>query len=246
MTNWILLRAAGVAAYVMLFLSVAWGLVGTTSVVGKRMAKATAVAIHQFISTVALVLLGVHLTGLAFDRFVPFRPLDILVPQHSTYRPFAVTLGIVAMYAAVVVLVSSWMRKHLSTKLWRGIHLLAVPAFTLAMLHGVFSGTDTVRPWMWWTYAATGSTVVFLLLVRAFTAGAAQRRSAERARQGAQVRPAPAASSPRPAEPAATRPPPDPDRVAAARARAAALRAGRTPEAPRSAAPEATSSIPGD
>jgi methionine sulfoxide reductase heme-binding subunit len=174
-TNWTLLRSAGIGSYLMLFLSVAWGLVGTTSVVGRSVAKATAVAIHQFVSTVALVLLGVHLGGLAFDRFLPFSPLDILVPQHSTYRPVAVTFGIAAMYAAVVVLASSWARKHLGTMLWRRIHLLAVPAFILALLHGLFSGTDTVRPWMWWMYASTGCIVTFLLLVRAFTADPALR-----------------------------------------------------------------------
>ena len=82
------------------------------------------------------------------------------------------------MYAAVAVLASSWLRKHLSTKLWRGLHLLAVPAFTLSMAHGIFAGTDTARPWMWWTYVATGGVVLFLLLARGLTAGMRPARAA--------------------------------------------------------------------
>jgi DMSO/TMAO reductase YedYZ heme-binding membrane subunit len=74
------------------------------------------------------------------------------------------------MYGAVVVLASSWVRKRLGTKRWRRLHLLAVPAFILAMVHGVFTGTDTVRPWMWWIYASTGAVVLFLLVVRGLTA----------------------------------------------------------------------------
>jgi methionine sulfoxide reductase heme-binding subunit len=109
MRTWIILRAAGISAYLMLFLSVAWGLVATTSVVGKKVSKASAVAVHQFTSTVALVLLAVHLAGVLLDRFVPFHPLDIVVPFHATYRPVAVAFGIAAMYLAVVVLVTSWM-----------------------------------------------------------------------------------------------------------------------------------------
>jgi DMSO/TMAO reductase YedYZ heme-binding membrane subunit len=198
--TWIVLRAAGIGAYLMLFLSVAWGLVGTTSVVGKRVAKPTAIAIHQFASTVAVVLLGVHVGGLLVDRFVPFGFLDVLVPMHSAFRPVAVAFGVVVMYAAVVVLVSSWMRRRVGTKWWRRLHLLAVPAFLMALVHGAFSGTDTSRPWMWWIYVGTGGTVFFLLLVRGLTAGLratrAERPAHAPVRTTATPTPRPAIGSP--------------------------------------------------
>ena len=171
MTTWIILRAAGVGAYLMLFLSVAWGLVATTSLVTKRVSKPTSTLFHQFVSTVAFVLLGVHLGGLLLDRFTPFAPLDLVIPLRATYRPGATTLGIFAMYGMVIVLSSSWTRKRLPTKLWRSLHLFAVPAFTLSLVHGVFAGTDTARPWMWPIYAATGVITLFLVLVRALTYG---------------------------------------------------------------------------
>jgi DMSO/TMAO reductase YedYZ heme-binding membrane subunit len=75
------------------------------------------------------------------------------------------------MYATVFVIVTSWMRKRIGTTWWRRTHLLAVPTFILSLVHGVFAGTDTVRPAMWWTYVATGLIVVFLLVVRGLTAG---------------------------------------------------------------------------
>jgi DMSO/TMAO reductase YedYZ heme-binding membrane subunit len=178
MTTWIVLRAAGIGAYLMLFASVAWGMVGTTSVMGKRVAKATAIAVHQLVATVAIVLLAVHLGGLLVDRFVPFGVADVLIPLYASYRSVPVAFGVVAMYAMVIVLASSWTRKHLSTKVWRRIHLLAVPAFLLSMVHGVFAGTDTVHPWMWWIYVATGGLVMFLLIVRGLTAGLRPVRAA--------------------------------------------------------------------
>jgi DMSO/TMAO reductase YedYZ heme-binding membrane subunit len=170
-TTWIILRAAGIGAYIMLFLSVAWGLVATTSVLGRKVSKASSVAIHQFMSSIALVLLGVHLGGVLLDRFVPFRPLDLLIPLHSAFRPLAVAFGIAAMYLAVVVLASSWMRKRVGTRWWRRLHGFAAPAFILSMVHGIFTGTDTIRPWMWWIYVATGGVVLFLVVVRALTVG---------------------------------------------------------------------------
>jgi DMSO/TMAO reductase YedYZ heme-binding membrane subunit len=155
----------------MLFMAVAWGLVATTAVVTKRVSKPAANMFHQFVATTGLVLLGVHLGILLIDAYMPFHILDLLVPMRSTFRPIAITAGVLAMYATVAVMVSSWVRKKLSTKVWRSIHLLAVPAFTLALAHGVFSGTDTQRWWMWGMYALTGLIVVFLVIVRGLSYG---------------------------------------------------------------------------
>jgi sulfoxide reductase heme-binding subunit YedZ len=171
MILWILLRAAGIGAYIALFLSVAWGLVSTTGVVTKRVSKASSNTFHAVVASTGLALLAAHIAMLVFDRFMPFAVLDVLVPMRSTYRPIAITLGILAMYAATVVVVTSWVRGRMATKVWRAIHLLAVPAFVLAMLHGVFAGTDTDRPWMFAMYAATGVVTLFLVLVRGLTVG---------------------------------------------------------------------------
>jgi sulfoxide reductase heme-binding subunit YedZ len=189
MNTWILLRAAGIGSYLMLFLSIAWGLVATTSIVTKRISKPSANLFHAFVATTGLALLGVHLGLLLIDEFMPFSLADLTVPMSSEYRPIAITAGVIAMYAVVAVVVSSWLRKPLGTVWWRRLHLMAVPAFTLALLHGVFAGTDTERPWMFAIYAATGLIVVFLTLVRAFTYGYRPPR------------PAPAVRS-RPTEPA--------------------------------------------
>jgi len=170
-TTWILLRAAGIGSYLMLFLSVAWGLVATTSVVTKRISKPSANLFHAFVASTGLALLGVHVGLLLIDEFMPFTVAELTVPMASGYRPVAVSAGVIAMYAIVVVVVSSWLRRPIGTAWWRRIHVLAVPAFTLALLHGVFAGTDTERPWMFTIYAATGLLVVFLTIVRALTHG---------------------------------------------------------------------------
>jgi DMSO/TMAO reductase YedYZ heme-binding membrane subunit len=177
MIVWDVLRAAGIGAYLMFFASVAWGLAGTASLFGKRFAKPSMVLIHQFFATTGAVLLALHLTGVLLDTYVPSTPLDILIPLHSSYRPWAIAAGVLAMYAAVIVLVSSWTRKQLSNRLWRALHLLAVPLFTLSMIHGIFTGTDTSRPWMWGMYLATGGIVVFLVLVRLLTSSSSAEKN---------------------------------------------------------------------
>jgi DMSO/TMAO reductase YedYZ heme-binding membrane subunit len=170
--NWVLIRAAGLGAYLMLFLSVAWGLLATTSLVTSRISKRSSTLFHGFVAAAGLYLLGFHLAALLVDRFMRFELLDLLVPFRSTYRPFAVALGIASMYATVVVLASSWARKPLGTKRWRALHLLAVPAFAAALLHGVLAGSDSARPGITWMYWLTGATVLFLVIVRGLTARA--------------------------------------------------------------------------
>ena len=186
MTTWLVLRAAGIGAYLVLFLSVVWGLVGTASVFGKRVSKVTATNVHHYLGIAMLPLLALHLGGLLIDKFRPFGLLDLFAPLHSTFRPVSVAFGIAAMYLSIVVLLTTWAKRRLGTTWWRRFHLASVPAFTVAMVHGVWTGTDSVQPLVWWMYMVTGAIVLFLVLVRGLTA---RDRPARRV-SSAQSRPA--------------------------------------------------------
>jgi methionine sulfoxide reductase heme-binding subunit len=178
MIIWNLIRAAGIGAFVMLWASVTWGLISTTSVFGKRVSKATSVALHQVFGTLGVLLLAAHLILLVTDSFMPFAPLDLVIPMRASYRPVGVTLGIASMFLMVFgVLATSWGRKVIGTKWWRRTHSLAVPAYVLAMGHGLMTGTDTQRPVMFWVYVATAGIQLFLLLMRAFTFGNRPQRA---------------------------------------------------------------------
>jgi methionine sulfoxide reductase heme-binding subunit len=196
-TTWNVLRAAGIGAYLMLWASVAWGLVSTTQMFGKRVPKATTVALHQAFSTSGLLLLAVHLVFVLRDRFVPFSWLDLVVPMRASYRPIGVAFGIGAMAVTLLgVLSTSWGRRLIGTTWWRRTHSLSVPAFSLALVHGLMTGTDTPRPAMFWLYVATTAALLFLLVVRALTYGHRPARAALPAheRKGRPEPPLPGAS----------------------------------------------------
>ena len=99
-------------------------MVASTSLVTKRVSKPTSTLFHGVVASAGLLLLAIHLGGLLLDVYMPFKPIDLIVPMRASYRTVAVTFGIVSMYAMVLVLASSWVRKHLGTKAWRAIHLL--------------------------------------------------------------------------------------------------------------------------
>jgi methionine sulfoxide reductase heme-binding subunit len=193
MMNWILIRAAGIGAYLMLYLAVAWGLAATTKVVSNRVSKQASTLFHQFAASAGLVLLLVHMGLLLIDKFERYTVLDELIPLHSHgTHPIPVTMGVIGFYGVVVVMVTSWLRKPIGTLWWRRLHLTAVPAYTLALAHGVFTGYDTPHTWMWAMYAVTGTSVLFLLFVRALTYG---YRAPRVAPERAAARPAKAAGA---------------------------------------------------
>lgn len=164
-----MLRSAGIGAYLMLFLSVTWGLIGTTAVIEKRVSKATSILVHHYLATSIVVLVAIHLFGLLLDKFQPFHVVDLLVPLHSHFRPAPVASGVIAMYTMVIVLVTSWWRSRFGLMWWRRVHVWGTPAFILAMVHGIFSGTDANVPLVLLMYLVTGAIVLFLLVVRGLT-----------------------------------------------------------------------------
>jgi hypothetical protein len=174
--EWNIIRAAGVGAFLMLWGAVAWGLVSTTSVFGKKIPKATSIALHQAFSTSGLLFLAMHLGFLLADRFMPFTPLDLVIPMRATYRPIGVSLGIASMFVMVLgVLATSWGRKLIGTKWWRRTHALSVPAFALALMHGLMTGTDSKRPALFWMYLVSAAILLFLLLLRGLNSQRPQR-----------------------------------------------------------------------
>ena len=62
--------------------------------------------------------------------------------------------------------VANRLRGRLSYSFWRRTHYLNFAVWTLAILHGLISGTDTGTPWAVGLYIACISTVAFLTAAR--------------------------------------------------------------------------------
>ena len=163
---WYLTRATAFAAYVTLTAAVALGML---RVVARRAGERLSWVVdelHQFISTLALLLVLAHLLSIFLDPFIPFTAANLLLPLDEPYRPLAVRLGVFAFYALVLVLASSWLRRRLRYRTWRALHYLGFVAFALATAHGVLAGSDAGEPWMRGMYVGAGSAIAFLTLAR--------------------------------------------------------------------------------
>jgi predicted ferric reductase len=165
---WYLTRTMGVSAYVALSFSVILGML--RAVARKSSERITWVVdeLHQFVATLAGLLIVGHLVALLLDPFMPFSIVNLLLPINETYSPTAVAFGIFAFYSIVLLLVSSWLRKRMRYSLWRFIHYVSFFAFVMVTLHGWFAGSDSGEPWMRAIYAGASTIVIFLVLVRFF------------------------------------------------------------------------------
>jgi len=90
---WYVTRAAGIIAYLLLWLSTAWGLVVPAKILDPLIQRWATFDFHQFISLLAIGFLGLHIGVLALDRYLPYSGLQILVPFLSPYRPLWVTIS---------------------------------------------------------------------------------------------------------------------------------------------------------
>jgi sulfoxide reductase heme-binding subunit YedZ len=180
MTLWYLMRGLGFGALAMLTLATTLGALSTTDASGRRALDRRLLhqLLHRSTAVVGLVLLALHLVTVVLDTWVPVSVGGALLPFTAGYRPLALGLGTLALYAIVVAAVSGAARGALATlpgsdRVWRAVHASAYAGWGLAMLHGVLSGSDTRQPWAIAGYAACAVAV----------AGAALRRLAVRPRR---------------------------------------------------------------
>ncbi len=145
-TFWLLARAAGLAAYVVLTLSVLAGLT-LKSRPFPRLRPTGVIEVHKTLALAALGALALHAVALVLDTTVKVSPAALLVPGLVSYRPAAVAAGVVAAWLTALVTLSFWARKRIGTRAWRRLHWLTYALFALATLHGVAAGTDTAQPW---------------------------------------------------------------------------------------------------
>lgn len=166
-TFWLLARASGLTAYVLLTLSVLAGLILKSRPFGRAVKAAAVMDLHRLLALLGLAGLGVHGTALVLDRTVRMPIAGLFVPGGSPYRPVAVALGVVAAELMALVVVSFSARKLTGQKAWRLLHWSTYAIFALATAHGLLAGSDSAQPWARDVYLGAVAAVVFATAWRA-------------------------------------------------------------------------------
>ncbi len=163
---WYASRAAGLAAYLCVWLGLAGGLLMSSAWFDGIIGRARLLAVHQTASLAGVVLGLAHGLVLMPDGWTDFGVADILVPFVSYYKPALSGLGTVSFYMFAIVTFSFWARGQIGVQTWKKVHYTAFVAYVAALWHGVRIGSDAGELWVLGIYIATSMTIVTGLVVR--------------------------------------------------------------------------------
>jgi methionine sulfoxide reductase heme-binding subunit len=179
-TFWLLARASGLTAYVLLTLSVLAGLAVKSRPFGRAVKAASATDTHRFLSLLALGAVAIHALTLVLDQTVHIGLAALLVPGLAGYRPIATGLGVLAVELAAVIVVSFPLRKRIGTRAWRRLHWATYGVFAAATAHGIGAGTDSHRPWIFALYLGAVFAVIAATTWRALTTQSSRKKGVQR------------------------------------------------------------------
>ncbi len=159
MRIWLVARAAGITAYLLLTTIVVLGLIlshpvnQSTWKLSRRLFPW-----HENLLVFVLAFIAAHVVSLVLDPYAGVGPLAIVLPGLSSYRSTEVALGALAFDALVITALTARYTKLLPRGLWLKIHRLSIVIWGLSWAHGILAGTDTdaLSP----MYVLTGLAVV--------------------------------------------------------------------------------------
>jgi sulfoxide reductase heme-binding subunit YedZ len=165
--DWYTARAAGVVAYALLTGGVLLGVLLAGRARLPRWPAFAVTDVHRFVALLTGAFVVLHVSTLLLDRYVHTSVVSVLIPGVSTYRPFWVALGTVALELLAAVGVSNLLRKRLGHARWRRFHYLTFAVWAAATAHGIGAGTDAGAEWLRLFYVVAVGSVAAAVAWRA-------------------------------------------------------------------------------
>jgi sulfoxide reductase heme-binding subunit YedZ len=98
--------------------------------------------LHRNLSLLAAVFVVLHVVTAVMDGYVNIPLTAAVVPLASPYERIWLSLGTVSLDLMLAAIVTSLLRRHLSRRVWRAVHLLAYVSWPVAWVHSVFASGD--------------------------------------------------------------------------------------------------------
>ena len=184
---WYISRASAIIAWALMTASVVWGILLSTRVMRRVDNPAWLQDLHRFLGGTMLIMVGLHMVSLMFDKWLAFTPGEVLVPFATDFKPLPVALGILAFYLLVAVQGSSLLMNRLPRRFWKGVHYSSFAALILISFHAGFTGTDVGSLWYKIVAVALIAVVAVAIIIRISTGTAtrpARKIDAKRAAPG--------------------------------------------------------------
>jgi hypothetical protein len=141
-------QAFGFAALVWSWGTILIGLALSTRLwTGRSRARSVVERLHRTTSLTVIALIIAHATLLLWDNMSSATPVQIFVPFASHYaaRRFPLALGILALYGALLIGPTFYLRNRFGPRTWRVIHRVFIPlVYVLGVWHTFARGEDLI------------------------------------------------------------------------------------------------------
>jgi methionine sulfoxide reductase heme-binding subunit len=198
---WLVSRASGIVALVLISLSVIMGLTMATKALGRPGARRTLAKLHEHVALTALLAIGAHGLSLLGDHWLRPGLGGIALPFAMAYRPQFTGVGIIAGYLALLLGPSFYLRRRIGARRWRRLHRLIAIAWLLSAVHALGAGSDAQQPWLRALVFFPVVPIAYLFVLRVLDADGKRTRKARahtdaEAVRGAREKPHGEASTP--------------------------------------------------
>jgi sulfoxide reductase heme-binding subunit YedZ len=139
---WYASRATGVVALLLLTGVMVLGMLVNRQGRVPGLPKFAVTGLHRNLSLLAVVFVAIHVLTAVADGYVNIPLTSAVVPFTSPYERLWLGLGAVGLDLMVAVIVTSLLRRHLSRRAWRVVHLLSYLCWPVAWVHSVFASND--------------------------------------------------------------------------------------------------------
>ncbi len=167
----------GVLSLVCLSVSVVWGLVAQDRILLDARQRLLAQAVHRTAAAASIVFLLMHIgTKLALEHttwIAAVIPFGLLATNEEAFggRAVLIGLGTLASHLLIFVAITGVLRNRFASPApvaarWRAMHMLAYPAWCVALLHGLLDGREA-KPFIMVLYYMSLVAVGGALVLRA-------------------------------------------------------------------------------
>ena len=180
---WIVGRASGITAYLLLVAVVTLGLLlahpWRTRV--HRPGTVTRIRVHAVLAGFTLAFTALHVIVLATDPYAGVGWPGALLPMGASYRPAPVTLGVIGLYSGLVSGITAVLAGRIAARVWWPLHKVSAAALVLVWLHGLLAGSDALALLL--MYGLSGAGVIAVAVSRYVATTPRDRVEALTARQ---------------------------------------------------------------
>lgn len=139
---WDYSRASANVAWILILFTILWGVLLSTRVLRGMDRPAWLRDLHSWLGGLTVCFSAIHMATLLPDKYIDFDLINLFIPFTNSYKPLAVSLGVLGFWTLVAIQGTSLMMKKMSRQTWRRIHMLSYPLYGIIVVHSLTAGSD--------------------------------------------------------------------------------------------------------